>query len=235
MMRGAIGICLCSLPWLVYFLYVQKVCGESTLSIECVIRCGALAPNPSWEVTNICRVFTAPLLHLNYSHLFSNILLSMVAQYGLWMQSKTKQTQLDIFDLSTLIYSGAVIVGFTRMIIGAHKWSLGGSGGVVFALVYVFGSLHGGQPKNFMGFSKAFWVISLLLLCSFHSTDEGIDHFSHLIGGVAGALCVGLSRLIDAPLDHHFLRKSVKIWSSVLMCAYLGSAVIVISGAYLFS
>ena len=206
------------------FIYVAtvRVCYQASLAIifslwalsnrltfddelQWAFHWGALLPSSSMSYTESWRIFTAPLLHISYSHLLSNLTLLIIAtllqclekkiKYSKGFGSNQRQFAVTVEWLSPIYLLGwGCVVSSIRTIIGVEAWSLGLSGVAMmfFSKSSVLLATRALQDQdkcsirlNFL--QRLFLYISPWLL-SLVSIDEKIDLSSHLIGTALGSL-----------------------------------------------
>lgn len=202
------------------FIYVatRRVCYQASLSIifslwalkykanfddqlQWAFHWGALMPSSLMTFSESWRIFTAPLLHLNLSHLLSNLTLLFVATI---LQGLEKNVQFKNFGanhkqftethnwLSPICLLGwGCIITSLRTIMGVEAWSLGLSG---VAMMFVSKScfklatraIQEPEELKLNVVQKLFlylvpWILALA------SCDEKIDLSSHVIGTTLGS------------------------------------------------
>ena len=166
---------------------------------------GALLPSSLMNYAESWRVFTAPLLHINLSHLLSNLILLTIANilqdlvkktdFSGNFESKYKQIIVTHDWLSPiyLLIWGSFISSL-RTIIGVDAWSVGLSG-VAMMLVSkscILLAAKTVQQQDIVtmsfNFSQRLFLCVAPWLLVLASIDKEIDFSSHVIGAATGSL-----------------------------------------------
>ena len=151
------------------------------------------------EINGLCGIITAPLIHGDLKHLFSNT--SPVLVLGTGIFYFYRKAAYGIISFIT-IFSGLLIWAMAR----GGTYHIGASGLIYGFAFFLFFS---GLIKR----NKAFMAVSLLIILFYGGMlwgilpgEEGISWESHLFGGIAGSLAAYLFRKYGPkpPEKHHW-------------------------------
>ncbi|MBK7096142.1 MAG: rhomboid family intramembrane serine protease [Saprospiraceae bacterium] len=144
------------------------------------------------ETAGLIGIFTAPLLHSNFQHLFSNSipLFFMMTLIYLFYSRVARISFVIIY----------ILTGFAVWLFGRQVFHIGASGVVYGLISFVFWS--GVFRKNFKSV-----VLSLVIIILYSGYiegvlpgEEGISWESHLLGAIVGILVAFLVRNVK---DEH--------------------------------
>ena len=167
---------------------------------------GALLPSSQMNSSQFWRVFTAPLLHIDFNHLLSNLVILMIAIFLKIWQENCKNFTILSFPLSHYFKSSydwfspvylvlwGGIISSVRVIIGIEAWSLGLSGVAMmylsrFCTLLAFQDIfphHSSTTKRQLMQTITLSISPWLLALS--SLEDRIDLSSHLIGTTLGSI-----------------------------------------------
>lgn len=207
---------LASLP-ILYSLWALESQHRFSTDIKWAAHWGALLPSSQMTFTESWRVFSASLLHIDFSHLLSNLILLMVALLLQCWRTKhnfytTQSLSLTYFFKSFHEYLAPIyllcwggLVSTIRVFMGIEAWSLGLSGVAMMylsqtctCLAYQFTFCQYTSVKRFtpssaspsrkLHYIKMIALFLLPWLLAFSSLDADIDLSSHLIGTGLGCI-----------------------------------------------
>lgn len=164
------------------------------------------------EISGLVGIFFSPLIHENFSHLFSNTLPLIVLGYGVFYFYPNAA-----YKVITFVY---LITGSLVWLFARTAYHIGASGIVYSFVAFIFFS--GLFRRDNKSISLALVVIFLYggLVWGVFSGAENISWESHAFGALSGIIAAFIYRKIDPPKKYDWEDEEDKVDPRTLEVSY---------------